>query len=58
MADKLDCCCVFNAAVVVIKTLHGIWLQLCCTEKSRNNTSFVTGALAACSKVKGFPAML
>jgi len=40
---------------VVITTLHGIWLQMCCTEKSRDNTSFVTDALAACSKVKGFP---
>ncbi len=28
---------------------------MCCTEKSRNNTSFVAGALAACSKVEGFP---
>lgn len=42
-------------AVVVIDTLYGTCIHLCCSEKSRNNTSFVTGALAACSKVKCFP---
>ncbi len=40
---------------MVINTLYGIYLQLCCSEKSRDNTSFVTSALAARSKVKGFP---
>lgn len=48
-------CCCFNSAVVVINTMYGSCSWLCCTEKSKDHTSFVTGALAACSKVECFP---
>ena len=55
VVDKLITVASSLLLLVVINTMCGIWLQLCYTEKSRNNTSFVTGALAACSKVKGLP---